>query len=161
MSGKQTVSKLIEKRHNRGMEVTVYVEGDLNKSPPVGNAAAMRIAHLLDDTEDGIARVDPENTKENHPENPGVVVTTLPENPPQDQWESVMRRLLSRTPSKTDVVVLVDQTDVPAFCERLCELRLVATGIDDTINAYRVRENPYEGETYFEELEFAPQTIHE
>jgi len=152
----QSVSELIERRHEKGQSIGAFVEGDLAHEPPLGNAAAMRLAHLLDDADEGVARVDPDNISDDYPDDPGVIVTELPENPPQQDWEAVMKRIISRYPNATDIVVLVDYRDVPAFCERLCYLRLVATEIDAPINAYRVEENPYEGEVYYREITFAP-----
>ena len=144
----------VEHRHATNREVAVYVEADYSTDPPRGDAVAMRTAQELTDEDEEILRIDPESAMDDDvPENTGVVVITLPADPSDDEWRTVMRRLLSRVPGEVDIVVLVDREEVPHFCEELADVRVVVVGGGDPAGVYRVKLHPFSGEVYYREFE--------
>jgi len=143
----------IDAMHEQEREVVVYVEGDLKNEPPLGNAAAVRVAHLLCDDSEKVERLHPEQANETeYSDDIGAVQIELPLEPIDEQWREVQARMLSRVPRQTDVVLLVDQDEVPWYCRELADIRIVATGIDKPLECYRVKFNPYSGDTYYHEL---------
>jgi len=149
----ESFAEFVDERQATNRTIGVYVEGDLENDPPLGNAAAARVAHKLVSDDEEVLIIDPESAADDEvPENVGCVRITLPTNPDESEWRPVMRRLLSRVPSDVHIVVLVDTDDVPWFCKELGDVRVVATGIDDPVEFYRVRLNPYSGEVYYHEI---------
>lgn len=157
MNQKETVNEslveLINRRQSEGRETTVYVEGDLANDPPLGNAAATRIAHLLAGDDEGVLRIEPEeSTNHDEPETVGCIQITMPKDPEEEQFARVRTRLATLVPEGTDVVVLVDSDDVPWFFRNHASVRVVATGIDNPVECYKVLWNPYDGEVFYQEL---------
>jgi len=150
----QSFTEYADHRQASNRSVAVYVEGVLNNDPPLGNAGAMRIAHYLAGDKDVLRMQPGEVTNEDgqQPESVGAVVVRLLPNSSKDEWQPVQRRLLSRVPQDTDIVVLVDHSEIPWFCKELCDVRVVVDGIDKTLQFYRVKLNPYSGDVYYHEM---------
>jgi hypothetical protein len=148
-AAEQSFAEWAAERHETYRDVAVYVEGDLTHDPPLGNAAATRVAHLLTDEGEEVLEIDAETAADKDvPDAVTTVQITIPPNPDEDEWRPVFERLVSRVPDRADFVVLVDADDVPYFCTEWCDARVVATGIDDPLRFYRIRRNPYSGELY-------------
>jgi len=148
----QSFAEYVEQMHDDKRSVAVFVEGDLAHEPPLGNAAAARIAHFLCEDEKDVCRMKPgevTNEDQQDPESVGAIRVTLERGCDRDDWMPVQQRLMSRVPRHVDVVVLVDANEVPWFCNELCNVRVVADGIDEELEFYRVKFNPYEGETFY------------
>jgi len=150
----QSFADFVAQRHEKDRTVAVYVEGDLPGSPPSGNAVAAHIASYL--SGDGKRlKIEPENANEQRGESDaiGAIHTTLSANAPTSQWQPVQMRLLSRVPSDTDIVILVDKTDVPRFCRDLADVRVCLNGVDETPGFYRVKVDAWSGETFYERMQ--------
>lgn len=149
----ETFDDFVAQRHAEDRTVAVYVEGDLDNDPPLGNAAATRVARRLA-VEKDIQRVDPEMAAdEGGGEDVGCVLVRLPKNPADEEWRALMRRALSRVPRHIDIVTLVDGDDVPHFCKDLYDIRVVAAEIDESVEFYRPMYNAYSGEVHYREME--------
>lgn len=148
----ESFAQFVKRRQSENREIAAYVVGNLDNDPPLGNAAATRVAHLMAG-DDEVLRIDPrEAGNSDVPDDVGAVQITLPKDSVEEQWRTVMRRMLSRVPSRIDIVVLVDEDDVPWFCRELAEVRVTATEIDDVLQFHRVKFNPYSGDVYYQEM---------
>lgn len=148
----ESFAEFVEHRHSDNREIAAYVVGDLDNEPPLGNAAAVRISHLMAGGGE-ILHIGPREADDNTvPDDVDVVRVTLPKEPVEEQWRAVMRRMLSRVPSGVDIVVLVDQDEIPWFCKELADVRVKVTGIDDPLQFHRVEFNPYSGDVYYREM---------
>lgn len=149
----ETFDDFVAQRHAEDRTVAVYVEGDLDNDPPLGNAAATRVASRLAGDKE-VLRVKPEMAAgDGGGEDVGCILVELPEDPADEEWRALMRRALSRVPRHIDLVTLVDSDAVPYFCRDLYDIRVVATEIDATVEFYRPMYNPYSGEVHYRQME--------
>jgi len=149
-------TQYVDRMHDKGRSVAVFVEGDLAHDPPLGNAAATRIAHLLTDDSETVLRMEPGNVTDEtmqQPDEIGAIQTRLLPTSDREEWAPLQQRLLSRVPRETDVVALVDSTEVPWFCKDLCDVRVVADEIDAPMAFYRVKLDHYTGDVYYHEMD--------
>lgn len=142
-------AEFLADRREHDRAVAAYVEGDLGHEPPLGNSAAKLVADKLAG-EDEVQRIEPADAEEaGINKDVGAVLLALPRDPADEHWRPVQRRLLSRVPSGVSIVVLVDTNAVPWFCKDLADVRVVADGIDDEIEVYRVQLDHMSGEVYY------------
>jgi len=147
----QSFTDVVDARQDKGLETAVYVEGDLQTDPPRGQTAATRIAHFLCGENESVHTAAPgKANSDDPPDDCAAIQITLPTDPADEQWQAVQMRLLSRVPSDIDIVLLVDQDDVPWFCRELADVCVVA--VNDGLEFYRVKFNPYSGDTFYQEL---------
>jgi hypothetical protein len=159
----ESFAAFVQQRHDTDRSVVVFVEGNFRRDPKLGNAAATWIADYLAGDDD-VVRMEPGNVTEKERQDPDTVgaiqVTLLPDCGPED-WQPVQQRLLSRVPSDTDVIVLVDTHEVPWFLNELADVRVVADEIDSELEYYRVKLDPYKGDVYYREMEPLQKEDHE
>lgn len=151
----QCFAEYVDRMHDKDRSVAVFVEGELSPDPQRGNAAATRIAHFLCAEGEEPIRMEPGNVsdrEQQEPEGVGAVQVRLLPGSERKTWKPVQRRLLSRVPRDTDIVVLVDTYEVPWFLKELCDVRVVADTIDDPLGFYRVKMDHYSGDVYYHEM---------
>lgn len=150
----ESFAEYAAQRHQERKSVAVFVEGDFGQDPPLGNSAMARVAHFLAGEDDVVAMEPGKVTDESEQsvDNLGAIQVTLKPRATESEWRPVQRRLLSRVPRDTDVVVLVDTSEVPWFMNELCDVRVVPNSEGGELTFYRVHLNPYEGDVYYTEL---------